>query len=277
MVRTRCSVSLTVVLLLLTAAASVSAQSASLSGRVLAAETGQAVADARLAIEGTGRSATTGADGGFTFPGFAPGVYTLVVEREGFETLRTEIAVQAGVVAPIEVQLPFALNVEEGVTVVGRTVGDLGLAGRASSASRLDLRPLDLPVSIDILDSAVMEARGYQKVSDAVGRMAGVVSGEHATAPSTFSMRGFTASQVATLRDGIWLGPSTMVMRPQNTFNLDRIEVMRGPSSAVNGQGAVAGAINAVTKGAEPTAATRWNALLSYGSFNSSHAAVGVA
>lgn len=38
----------------------------------------------------------------------------------------------------------------------------------------------------------------------------------------------------------------------------------------------MAGAINAVTKTAEPTSALRWNALLSYGSFNTSHAAVGV-
>lgn len=27
-----------------------------------------------------------------------------------------------------------------------------------------------------------------------------------------------------------------MVMRPQNTFNLERIELLRGPSSVVNGQ-----------------------------------------
>lgn len=44
----------------------------------------------------------------------------------------------------------------------------------------------------------------------------------------------------------------------------------------VNGQGSVAGAINAVTKTAEPTAATRGNALFSYGRFNTSQAAAGV-
>lgn len=153
----------------------------------------------------------------------------MVVEREGFETIRARIELTAAGGPPIEVRLPLALALQEGVTVIGRTVGDLGLAGLASTASRLNLRPIDIPASVDILDSAVMDARGYQKVSDAVGRMAGVVSGEHPTAPSSFSMRGFTASQVATLRDGIWLGPSTMVMRPQNTFNLDRIELMRGP------------------------------------------------
>lgn len=245
-------------------------------GRVVAEETGQPVSDARVGLEGTPLTAVAGADGGFAFSRVAPGRYTLVVERDGFQTVRAGIEVTPGAGHPIDVRLPFALTVQEDVTVVGRTVGDLGLGGEASTASRLPLRPIDIPASVDILDSAVMDARGYQKVSDAVGRMAGVVSGEHPTAPSSFSMRGFTTSQVATLRDGIWLGPSPMVMRPQNTFNLERIELMRGPSSVVNGQGSVAGAINAVTKTAEPTAATQGNVLLSYGRFNTSHTAVGV-
>jgi iron complex outermembrane receptor protein len=251
--------------------------SIAIGGRVLAEETDDPVADARLELDGTPYRAVANAQGAFTIDGLTPGRYTLVVSRDGFETVRANIDVGAENNQPIEVRLPFALALEEGVTVLGRTVGDLGLAGQASSASRLNLRPLEIPASVDILESAVMDARGYQKVSDAVGRMAGVVSGEHPTAPSSFSMRGFTASQVATLRDGIWLGPSTMVMRPQNTFNLDRIELMRGPSSVINGQGSVAGAINAVTKTAEPTSATAANALLSYGRFNTSHAAVGVA
>ena len=198
-------------------------------GRVVAEETGQPVPDARVGLEGTPHTAVAGADGGFAFSRVAPGRYTLVVERDGFQTVRAGIEVTPGAGHPIDVRLPFALTVQEDVTVVGRTVGDLGLGGEASTASRLPLRPIDIPASVDILDSTVMDARGYQKVSDAVGRMAGVVSGEHPTAPSSFSMRGFTTSQVATLRDGIWLGPSPMVMRPQNTFNLERIELMRGP------------------------------------------------
>ena len=95
-------------------------------------------------------------------------------------------------------------------------------------------------------------------------------------APSSFSVRGFTRSQITVLRDGIWLGPSNMVMRPQNTFNLDRVELLRGPSSVLNGQGAVAGTINALTKQAEPTVAPEWNGLFSYGRFNTYQTAIGV-
>jgi iron complex outermembrane receptor protein len=235
---------------------------------------GGVVPGARVSLDG--HPAATNTDGA--------GVYALTVPVAGRHTVRAALPGVADGTRTIDVTAPMTgvdidlgpLVASDSVTVVGRTVGDLGLNGTPTTASRLGLRALDVPASIDVLDSRVMDARGYQKVSDVVGRMAGVVSGEHPTAPSSFTMRGFTASQVATLRDGIWLGPSTMVMRPQNTFNLERIELLRGPSSVVNGQGSVAGAINAVTKSAEPTAATRGNALLSYGQFNTYHAAAGV-
>ncbi len=264
-----------VVLLLLATASAFAQSTVAVSGLVVADETGRPVVDAIVIVEGVPQTMTD-ANGAFLIKSVTPGKHTLIVSRDGFATVRSTIEVSAGAAAPIEVRLPFDLSLREEITVVGRTVGDLGLAGSSTSATRLNLKPIDVPASVDILDSTVMDARGYQKVSDAVGRMAGVVSGEHPTAPSSFSIRGFTSSQVATLRDGIWLGPSPMVMRPQNTFNLDRIELMRGPSSVVNGQGSVAGAINAVTKTAEPTAATSWNTLLSYGSFNTAHAALGV-
>jgi iron complex outermembrane recepter protein len=246
------------------------------SGRVVADATGQAVAGARVLLEGTDFASISDGNGAFSFPGLPPASYTVVVTHEGFETVRARIEVRSESNPQLEVRLPFQLGLQEGVTVVGRTVGELGLAGQSDTGSRLNLKVIDIPASIDVLDSTVMEARGYQKVSDAVSSMAGVVAGEHPTAPSSFVIRGFTANQVSNLRDGIWLGPSTMVMRPQNTFNLDRVELLRGPSSVINGQGAVAGTINAVTKSAEPTSATSWQGLLSYGRFNTYHAAAGV-
>jgi iron complex outermembrane receptor protein len=113
-----------------------------------------------------------------------------------------------------------------------------------------------------------MRARGYKSVSDAVKSLPGVVSGESPAAPSTFSMRGFSRSAVTVLRDGIWLGPANMVMRPQNTFNLDRIEVLRGPASALHGQGVVGGTVNTVVKRATADAEQPLELLASYGRFD---------
>ena len=132
----------------------------------------------------------------------------------------------------------------EEVVVVGEIVGELGLLEPSDAASRLGLSLFETPATIEVLDSSTMQARGYKQVTDAVQSLPGVVSGESPAAPSTFSMRGFTRSQITILRDGLWVGPANMVMRPQNTFNLDRIEVLRGPNSVLHGQGAVAGTVN---------------------------------
>ena len=118
---------------------------------------------------------------------------------------------------------------------------------RRDTGSRLGLRAMDIPASIDVIDSTVMQTRGFQRIGDALETVPGVLAGHHPAAPSSFSVRGFTRSQITVLRDGVWLGPANMVMRPQNAFNLDRVELLRGPASVLNGQGAVAGTVNAVT------------------------------
>ena len=118
----------------------------------------------------------------------------------------------------------------EELIVLGRAINTPDMSATSRAGSSLGLSVMDTPASIELIDSSVMRARGYKSVSDAVKSLPGVVSSESPAAPSTFSMRGFSRSAVTVLRDGIWLGPANMVMRPQNTFNLDRIEVLRGLS-----------------------------------------------
>jgi len=163
----------------------------------------------------------------------------------------------------------------EEIVVQGNPIGELGLDRESDAGSRLGLSLIDTPATVEIIDSDVMRARGYQKLSDAVQSLPGVVSGESPAAPSMFSMRGFTRSQITILRDGLWVGPANMVMRPQNTFNLERVEVLRGPSSVLNGQGAVAGTINTVNKSADPDEPQSLDAMASYGRFNTYQAGVG--
>ena len=88
-------------------------------------------------------------------------------------------------------------------------------------------------------------------------------------------MRGFTRSQITILRDGLWVGPANMVMRPQNTFNLDRIEVLRGPNSVLHGQGAVAGTVNTVNKTAVAGEPQQVDFLASYGRYDTYQLGVG--
>jgi iron complex outermembrane recepter protein len=246
----------------------------SVQGIVVDDAAGAPQAGAVVTLAGVGVSVTTGPDGRFDFNSLPAGEYVLTVTLGGFAPVTSEITVAADARVSVDVRLP-ASGFEEEVTVAGM-LGGLLLNDDTVTGSRLGLRVMDVPASIDVIDSAVMEASGHQKLTDAVETFAGVVSGNNPAAPSSFSVRGFTRSQVTVLRDGIWLGPANMVMRPQNTFNLDRVELLRGPSSVLNGQGAVAGTINAVTKQAAATSTTSVNGLVSYGRFNTYQTAIGV-
>jgi iron complex outermembrane receptor protein len=246
----------------------------SVQGTVVDDAEGAPQAGAVVTLAEIGASVTTGPDGGFAFSSLPAGDYALTVTLAGFAPVTSEIAVAADSPVSLDVRLPTS-GFEEEVTVAG-TLGGLLLNDDTVTGSRLGLRVMDIPASIDVIDSSVMEASGHQQLTDAVETFAGVVSGNNPAAPSSISVRGFTRSQVTILRDGIWLGPANMVMRPQNTFNLDRVELLRGPSSVLNGQGAVAGTVNAVTKQAAPTSTTEVNGLVSYGRFNTYQTAIGV-
>ena len=163
----------------------------------------------------------------------------------------------------------------EEVVVVGEIVDELQLLEASDAGSRLGLSLLETPATVELIDGSTMQARGYKQVTDAVQSLPGVVSGESPAAPSTFSIRGFTRSQITILRDGLWVGPANMVMRPQNTFNLDRIEVLRGPNSVLHGQGAVAGTVNVVTKSAEIGEPSKIDLLASMGRYDTRQFGIG--
>ena len=163
----------------------------------------------------------------------------------------------------------------EEVIVVGEIIDELKLRETSDVGSRLGLSVFETPATVEVIDASSMQARGYKQVTDAVQSLPGIVSGESPAAPSTFSMRGFTRSQITILRDDIWVGPANMVMRPQNTFNLDRIEVLRGPNSVLHGQGAVAGTVNVVTKTAEVGEPDNIDLLASLGRFDTQQLGLG--
>ena len=193
------------------------------------------------------------------------------IEMRGKSPLLLLVGLLLGAPAALASQL----EIVEEVVVVGEIVDELDLLRPSDAGSRLGLSLFETPATVEVIDGSTMQARGYKQVTDAVQSLPGVVSGESPAAPSTFSMRGFTRSQITILRDGLWVGPANMVMRPQNTFNLDRIEVLRGPNSVLHGQGAVAGSVNVVTRSAEVGQPNKIDLLASLGRYDTRQFGVG--
>jgi iron complex outermembrane receptor protein len=128
----------------------------------------------------------------------------------------------------------------------------LNLNRQNTSGSRLGLTPLQTPASVETITSATIQERGQHNVTDVVAQNA--VGFTASPAPGngglSFSTRGFTGSNsVMTLYDGtrLYVGAGTVTF-PFDTWSAERIEVMRGPSSVLYGEGAIGGIINVIPK-----------------------------
>lgn len=115
------------------------------------------------------------------------------------------------------------------------------------SASRLGLTPRQIPAAVEVVGADTIREQGYNTTIDTVKGATGVTAGDSPN-DVTFAMRGFQGQQVNVLYNGINIGPTGFTALTMETFNLDRVEFLKGPSSLMSGQGAVGGAINYVTK-----------------------------
>jgi iron complex outermembrane receptor protein len=118
----------------------------------------------------------------------------------------------------------------------------------AESASRLGLTPRETPATLEVIDQQTIRDRGILTTTESVEAFVGVIGADPPGAPATFSIRGFSGDQINTLYNGIRVGPSNMTGRQMDAFNLDRIEVLKGPASLLSGEGATGGAITYLTK-----------------------------
>lgn len=160
------------------------------------------------------------------------------------------------------------------VSIVGGQDRDsLQLDNRSTSASRLGLTLRETPASVEILSQDVIQERGARTLSEALRGAAGMAGGGTPAAPTTLSMRGFT--NVLYLYDGVRMSGAGVTNRVEDTWNYERIEVLKGPASVLQGDSAIGGIVNFQTKRPDRGNPSR-EALLSYGSYGSTRAAVGL-
>ena len=111
----------------------------------------------------------------------------------------------------------------------------------------------DVPVSVTVIDQKELKAAGVKILADALRLGPGITvqsNGGRSATQQAF-IRGSTSTQILVLLDG------APVASPQGALNLadvpvsmvERIEVVRGPGSALYGADAVGGVINIITTG----------------------------
>lgn len=134
------------------------------------------------------------------------------------------------------------------IIVTGTVAQPGGLDAAMPVASGLGLSAIETPASVDMVDLSQQHRRGARSLAEATRGVTGLTFTTRAGAPGVFATRGFTENALVTLYDGLRVQSATITARPYDPLNFERIEVLRGPASLVQGEGATAGAINYVRR-----------------------------
>ncbi|NUF15963.1 TonB-dependent receptor [Acinetobacter lactucae] len=143
-----------------------------------------------------------------------------------------------------------------------------------TTGSRLGLTSQETPATVQIITQKEMQERGVRTVKEAFGNVTGATVGNVPGNPAVLTMRGFSGNTNTVLQDGVRIGASTFVTRDLDVWKYEKIEVLKGPSSVLFGEGALGGAVNLVTKKPNLEHSTL-EGMLNYGSFNTVRAAIG--
>lgn len=119
------------------------------------------------------------------------------------------------------------------------------------SAALVDLPLSRVTDSVGIIPRAALEQRQIETVADALASVPGVsvaVSGGRGSVTSIFT-RGGESDYTLVLVDGVPLNEfgGNISLAHLSPANVDRIEVVRGPQSALYGGGAIAGVVNVIS------------------------------
>jgi outer membrane cobalamin receptor len=230
------------------------------SGRVVDPD-GRAVPGAQvLLLSGaTVRSSVTNARGEFTLQGPDSGRYELRVAVDGFRAggLVMEGSVQAREVGPVTLEIS-ALS--ESLVV---------------SAAQVEIPLSQASSAVTVITGSELQARQITTVTEALRHVPGMAvaqSGGPGALTAIFP-RGGESDYTLVFLDGIQLNAfgGGFDLAHLSTANIDRIEIVRGPQSALYGANAIGAVVRIVTRSGGPI---RGDASLEGGTFGTTRAAV---
>jgi iron complex outermembrane receptor protein len=140
------------------------------------------------------------------------------------------------------------------------------VATRSLSGTKTDTAVIETPQSISIVTKDQMRAQNAESLNQILRYSAAVVPetrGATASRLDQLTIRGFAPS---TYLDGLRVPSSRDALPQKDAFDLERVEVLRGPASVLYGQGTPSGVINMVTK--RPLDTPFHEVGVEYGTFN---------
>lgn len=143
-------------------------------------------------------------------------------------------------------------------------------AKRSSTATKTDTPLLDVPQTVTVVTREQMQDSAVQSISDVIRYVPGVTISQGEGNRDAINFRGAGVNTGDFYLDGV----RDDIQTYRDLYNIDRVEVLKGPNGLIFGRGAAGGAINRVTKEAG------WNPVreiqASYGAYNQKRTSIDV-
>ena len=195
--------------------------------------------DAHVVLSPKGLSAKTDKNGKYQLKGIVSGVQTIRVSYSGYKTIEQSVNLNSQ-----KTNLDFTL--EQAVIDLNEIV---------VTATRSNRALKDMPIHTQVVYGSDLQKTDAITLSDAlVGYFPGIdfKNLSAGSGGSSLQMNGFGNKYLLILVDGERLNPGdtkdNVDLSRINTESIERIEIVRGASSALYGSDAIGGVINIITK-----------------------------
>ena len=228
------------------------AQDGTITGRVLDATNGSPLMGANVVLEGSSQGAATDTEGRYTISQVVAGEHTLMVTYIGYQVLKKDITVIENKTYSQDLELePEAIQMETYVV----------------TASRRRERVEDAPAAISVISKAQIRRESNTNLGDYLKGTKGIDFTQSGIDSYNMTARGFNSSfssRLLTLTDGRMANVPSLRLTAYNVIpvsfeDVEQIEVVLGPASALYGPNAHSGVLNIVTSSPIRTTGTSIN------------------
>ncbi|MCD0488307.1 TonB-dependent receptor [Pedobacter sp. MC2016-14] len=220
----------------------VAAQTGNIHGTVRTSDGGPA-ALVNITLTGTKKGTTVNSKGGYTLNNIKPGNYTLVASYTGLQTQSKQITVKVNETSTADFMLAENNEALQEVVIAKNKTNKFSRK-ESEYVSRMPLKNLENPQVYSVVSHVLMAEQMVVDYKDALWNSPGAIPSVSPAGTASAYIRGFNVS--TSVRNGMAAQSWTYI----DPINVDRIEIIKGPSGTLFGSSIVSfgGLINQVTK-----------------------------
>jgi iron complex outermembrane receptor protein len=211
------------------------AAAGTLSGTVTLVESGKPIHNVLVTIVQLKRTEGTDDNGKYTFTNVPAGKYDVIAHLDRVPDVVQQVDVPASGAATLDFQIQLG-GLSEQVTV---------------TATGTELAVSSSIQSVNVIGSLELARKNTSSLGEVLDQELGVSKRSFGPATARPVIRGFDGDRVLVLEDGDRIGAlgfqSGDHAEPIDVLSLEKIEVVKGPSTLLYGSSAIGGVVNAVT------------------------------